>query len=195
MKLLSQAAEAKIYLDKNIIIKKRLCKTYRIKEINQKLIRQRTRREAKILNILNAIAPKIISSDNEETIKMEYLKGQVLKKILDTNPELAFQAGKQTAIIHKKGIIHGDLTTSNMIYSDGKLHIIDFGLSFFSKKTEDQAVDIHLFKQALTSKHHKVFEKAYNFFIKGYSDYSNHSKVLERLKDVEQRGRYKGKNY
>ncbi|MEM4260625.1 MAG: KEOPS complex kinase/ATPase Bud32 [Candidatus Woesearchaeota archaeon] len=207
MKLISQAAEAKIYLylennnkkNKNNtikkIIKKRINKVYRIPDIDIKLRKQRTKREVKILNILKGISPKVISTDNIETIEMEYLKGELLKNILDRNPKLALLAGKQAAIMHEKGIIHGDLTTSNMILNKGKLFIIDFGLSSFSKKIEDQAVDIHLFKQALMSKHHKVSEKAFEFFLKGYSHYKNHKNVLQRFKEVEKRGRYKGKNY
>jgi Kae1-associated kinase Bud32 len=194
MKLISQAAEAKIYLDGKNIIKDRIKKGYRIAFIDNKLIKQRTKKEAKILLKLTELCPKLISAESNRIV-MEYIKGPTLKNILNKKPELAFMAGKEIAKIHSKEIIHGDLTTSNMILSNKKLIIIDFGLSFYSKKTEDQAVDIHLFKQALMSKHHAVYEEAYNYFIDGYKSYKNSKEVLSRLNDVEKRGRYKGKNY
>lgn len=79
-----------------------------------------------------------------------------------------------------------------MILKNGKLYFIDFGLSFFSNKIEDKAVDIHLFKQALESKHYKVYKTAYEFFLKAYNPLDK-KKILERLEKVELRGRYKEK--
>ena len=70
-----------------------------------------------------------------------------------------------------------------------KLYFIDFGLGFFSTKAEDKAVDLHLLKQALESKHYKNFEKLYKTILKNYK----HKDVLKRLEKVELRGRYKGK--
>jgi Kae1-associated kinase Bud32 len=91
-------------------------------------------------------------------------------------------------------IIHDDLTTSNMIVVSGKVHIIDFGLSFFSERVEDKAVDIHLLRQALESKHQEIWKEAYDAFIDSYKkNYPEYPKVLERLDVVEMRGRYKQK--
>ena len=88
-------------------------------------------------------------------------------------------------------IIHGDLTTSNMIL-EKEIKFIDFGLSFFSTKDEDKAVDLHLFRQALESRHHTMWEKCFEAALKGYRlgnvDYSS---VLTRLEKVESRGRNK----
>ena len=44
--------------------------------------------------------------------------------------------------------------TNDMIY-DKKIYLIDFGLSLYSNKPEDKAVDLHLLKQALESKHYR----------------------------------------
>ena len=136
---------------------------------------------------------------------MEYIDGTQLKKLLDKKPELGLMIGKNLSIIHDLNIIHGDLTTSNMILVENdieekstkskkspKLFFIDFGLSFNSTKIEDKAVDIHLFKQALESKHFRVYDKAYKAFLNGYIP-KGKKEILERLEIVEQRGRYKEK--
>lgn len=189
MKELCMGAEAKIFLDKDRIIKKRLRKGYRIQEIDSALRKTRTRTEAKILEKIRK--PELISTDRTETIEMEFIDGVKVGDILDEKPELSEDIGEQVSELHDMGIIHGDLTTSNMILKDG-IHLIDFGLSFFSNRLEDKAVDIHLFRQALESKHHKVCKKAYKYFLKGYKA-EKHMQILERLIAVEARGRYKKK--
>jgi TP53 regulating kinase-like protein len=124
---------------------------------------------------------------------MEHIDGVQVKKLLDKNPKLAGLIGKNLSIMHDLDIIHGDLTTSNMILRDNKLFFIDFGLSFSSARIEDKAVDIHLFKQALGSRHFRVAKKAYAYFFKNYNP-KNKKEILERLSIVEQRGRYKEKS-
>jgi Kae1-associated kinase Bud32 len=76
---------------------------------------------------------------------------------------------------------------------DKKIYFIDFGLAITSLKAEDKAVDIHLFRQALESKHHKVFAHCYRIFLKGYRETNPDELVMERLKIVESRGRHKAK--
>ena len=80
-----------------------------------------------------------------------------------------------------------------MIYNN-EVYFIDFGLSFFSQKIEDKAVDLHLLRQALESKHYKVFNKAFKLVLKGYKRESeNYDDIMNRLEKVEARGRNKGK--
>jgi len=96
--------------------------------------------------------------------------------------------------LHNEGIIHGDLTTSNMMVSEGEVFLIDFGLSFFSDKVEDKAVDLHLLRQAIESKHHTVYETAFAEVLKSYEENCENSKeVLKRFEIVESRGRNKAK--
>jgi len=99
--------------------------------------------------------------------------------------------GTNIAYLHSTEIIHGDLTTSNAMVSNGELYVIDFGLSFRSQRLEDKAVDIHLLKQVLNSSHPEVAERAWQKFVEGYSEYEKSDEVLEQLEDVEKRGRYK----
>jgi Kae1-associated kinase Bud32 len=191
--LIQEGAEAKIFkkIEGNVTIKQRINKKYRIEAINKLLIPPRTRREAKVMKKLvglNINVPKIIFTNKKDIIEMEFISGNKVRDILDNKIELAEEIGETLALMHDNNITHGDLTTSNMIFNN-KLYFIDFGLSLFSVRLEDKAVDLHLFKQALESKHHKVYEQAYTLFIKGYRKSKNYKKVMQRLEKVESRGR------
>lgn len=195
MKQIAQGAEAIIYEKKETILKKRVAKGYRIKELDRKLRTARTQREAKLLKKLQDVGvhvPHVIKSE-DSILEIEKINGSTLRDILDgKNCEAYCEAvGKEVALMHKANTIHGDLTTSNMI-ANGRVTLIDFGLGFVSTKVEDKAVDVHLFKQALASYHQGIFEKAYKAFVKGYQ-YRESKHVLQRLEIVEKRGRYKGK--
>jgi len=63
--------------------------------------------------------------------------------------------------MHKNGIMHGDLTTSNFILVKGKISVIDFGLALRTQKPEDHAVDLRLFKEILNSAHEDIASKLY----------------------------------
>lgn len=81
-----------------------------------------------------------------------------------------------------------------MILKDNKLYFIDFGLGFTSQKFEDFAVDLHLLKEALESTHYKISNELFEFIINDYKKNTNNAKlVLNKLKEVELRGRNKHK--
>jgi|TARA_Y100000310_G_scaffold128087_1_gene127242 Kae1-associated kinase Bud32 len=195
MKLLAQGAEAKLYVDKKVLVKDRVPKSYRIKEIDNKLRKRRTKLEATILKKLakTGVVPELFEADDYR-LEMEFLKGDRVVDVFDKKySKLCSEIGENIAILHNNHIIHGDLTTSNMILSK-KVYFIDFGLSFQSFKVEDMAVDLHLLKQALESKHWKVWEKAYSLIEKSYlKKATSGSDVIKRIKKVEKRGRYKSK--
>jgi len=99
--------------------------------------------------------------------------------------------GKKIAKLHNVHIIHGDLTTSNILVQD-KVYFIDFGLGFVSTKIEDKAVDLHLIKKALESKHYDCAEECFQYILEGYEAESNEFKeIMNRIEKVEKRGRYK----
>jgi Kae1-associated kinase Bud32 len=194
--LIQEGAEAKIFKkiegDATTIIKQRINKKYRIEAINKLLIPSRTRREVKVMNKLNVLGvnvPKIIFTNKKDIIEMDFIQGEKIRDVLDNNVKLAENIGEILVILHDNNIIHGDLTTSNMLLNNNEIYFIDFGLSLFSRRLEDKAVDIHLFKQALESKHHKISEQAYKLFLKGYKKSKDHNEVMKRLKKVESRGR------
>ena len=192
MKEIARGAEAVLYEDKGRIIKHRLRKTYRIKELDDELRKQRTRKEANLLRKIAIPHPRLIETDDKERIVMEKINGVKLRDVLDEQPILAKKVGELVANMHNNNIIHGDLTTSNMLLVNKKeVVFIDFGLSFQSNKIEDKAVDIHLFRQALESKHHVVQGFAMAAFKQGYKKARQHKEILKRLEQVEKRGRYK----
>ena len=198
MKLIAQGAESRLFLVKGRIVKDRFRKTYRIKEIDDRLRKSRTKREAKVLEKLQKIkfpVPKLIKNNKLDKLEIQYIKGKLIKNILNNNNciKLSKEIGEKVAILHNNDIIHGDLTTSNMILNK-EIYFIDFGLSFFSHKIEDKAVDLHLLKEALESKHSKIWEKSYKAALESYTKNAvDGNDVLKRIKVVEKRGRYKQK--
>jgi len=197
-KLIAQGAEAKIFLEEDKILKNRFAKSYRIKEIDEKLRSFRTRREAKILKKLEAIyfsAPKLIKNDERENLIIEKINGRLVKDILEKSDykKMCNEVGEKIAILHNNSIIHGDLTTSNMVFNK-EIYFIDFGLSFFSEKAEDKAVDLHLLKEGLESKHYKIWEECFKCALDAYKKEAKNSyDTLKRLEVVEKRGRYRAK--
>ena len=196
--LIAQGAEAKIFLEGKNIVKNRFPKAYRIKEIDDKLRSARTRREAKVLQKLEELrfpAPRLIKSDERENLIIEKLDGKLLKDVLEQSyyKKICSELGKKIAILHNNLIIHGDLTTSNIILNK-ELYFIDFGLSFFSEKSEDRAVDLHLLKEALESRHYRIWKECIASVIESYKkEAKNSSMTLKKLSAVEQRGRYRAK--
>jgi len=195
-KILNRGAEAVLSLNNNILTKDRLRKGYRIKEIDVPLRKKRTRDEESLLKRAKNIGINVpqIFKKSDFVIEMEYINGKTLKDELSEMDEknilsIFKQISKMISELHKADIIHGDLTTSNMLCKDGDIYFIDFGLGFMSKKVEDKAVDLYLLKKALLSKHFKVGEKAFSVVLKNYKD----KEVIKRLEKVESRGRYRKK--
>ena len=202
MKIIQKGAEATIYLDKGKIIKLRERKLYRIPEIDLEKTKYPTRREAKILGDAKRFGvnvPLVLNVDESKSlIEIQYLSGDTLKDSYDkikNRKQVLKEFGRQISILHEHDIIHGDLTTSNVILFKDKVFLIDFGLSFYSTKIEDRAVDMHLLYQALEAKHYGSFKEDFDYVIEGYKIYKNSKMVLDRLRVVEQRGRYKKKNF
>ena len=200
--IISQGAEAIIIKKRELIIKNRIKKSYRIPELDDKIKKQRTKSEAKLLakagRIINCPVPEINKDKKSTQIKMPFIDGKKLAEHLGKFPvskqkAILKQIGKDIAKLHQENIIHGDLTTSNMILVKDKIFFIDFGLGYFNGKYEDKAVDIHLLKQALEAKHFRYWKELYKEFEKGYKSVgkTQAEKVFNQLIKVEKRGRYK----
>lgn len=187
-------AEATVEIGENKVVKKREPKTYRHPEIDKKLREERTKTEINLMKKAKKHGANVPEIENEDTstIEMEKINGKALKEVVEEKNKLMAEYGENIARLHSTNIIHGDLTTSNAVLSSEEdLHLIDFGLAYSSERVEDKAVDIHLLKQVLESSHPEVAEKAWESFVKGYKEYEESEKVLEQLKEVEKRGRYK----
>ena len=198
-KIIGTGAEAVLIQKDGKLIKKRVKKGYRIEIIDERLRKSRTKKESKLLEKSSKLipVPKVIKTDEKQKeIDMEFIEGKKLSENLDNlknAEEVCEQIGQNIARLHDADIIHGDLTTSNMILSakDNKVYFIDFGLGFESNKAEDKAVDLHLIKQALEAKHFNHYEKFFNAVLEGYKTSKHHLATLKRLEAVEKRGRYK----
>ena len=197
-RIIAQGAEAQIAIEDGVLVKERIKKDYRIFQIDEKLRKSRTRSEAKLLSKL-AFVPKVLDVDDKNMkIKMEFIEGLLLKDVFDSYPKnkrdkICKMIGENIAKMHSLNIIHGDLTTSNMILKKDKLYFVDFGLGFISNRIEDKAVELHLLKQALGSKHSSHASESFLSILKYYKAYPMHKEVFERFKKVEARGRYKMK--
>jgi TP53 regulating kinase-like protein len=144
--------------------------------------------------------PAIFLVDMKNTsITMEFVEGKQVKQVLGSvskkeKQELCVRIGELIGKMHKHGVIHGDLTTSNMILSaEGKIFLVDFGLGEKNTELEARGVDLHLMKRALQSTHYQFAEACFEHVMRGYcavvgaEDAKN---VLEKIKEIERRGRY-----
>lgn len=185
-----RGAEAVIEFKDDKAVKTREKKKYRHPTLDEKLRKERTEREVRLLkkaHKYNIAVPEVLEN-SENSFEMEKIQGDTLRDNLET--DFFRILGKEVAALHDINIIHGDLTTSNVIV-DENLKIIDFGLAFQSDRIEDKAVDLHLLKQVLESSHSEKAEELWNEFVEGYRKLENSSEILKQLEEVEKRGRYK----
>jgi Kae1-associated kinase Bud32 len=204
MKIIAKGAEAVLYRDKwheeDALVKERIKKSYRIKELDEKLRKERTKRETKLLSDSRRAGvptPKIFKEDLKGMkIVMEFLEGQKLKDLIPKlskkeREKISEKIGTLIGKLHSKGMIHGDLTTSNMIFQNGEIYFIDFGLGFYSTSVEDRAVDLFLLRRALESTHFQYINELWNSVLKGYEkEFPKPREVLKRFEGIYKRGRY-----
>ena len=191
MRLIAQGAEAKIYLEKNKIIKERIEKKYRAKELDEFLRKTRTKKEVKLLSDLRRIGinvPRIIES-NKYRIVMEFINGKRLKDLLDKSnfKEFCKEIGENVATMHQADIIHGDLTTANIIVRDNILYFIDFGLAIETKNLEQKAADLLTLYQNFKSLYPEL--DCWNYFLLGYKNEET-EKILKVFDKMLKRRRY-----
>lgn len=197
--IIQQGAEAIIYKIDNKVVKDRIQKKYRISELDNKIRKRRTKSEAKLLNKASKVVScptPLAEPGSGRMIHMPFIDGKKISEHLDKfskaeQLKICEKIGKTVAKLHSADIVHGDLTTSNMILKNNEIFMIDFGLGFISRKYEDKAVDLHLLRQALEAKHFKYWQELFEKVLKGYEGFKEFEIVLERLKAVEKRGRYK----
>ena len=183
---------------KKAILKIRKTKSYRNSLLDQKIRKQRTSRESQIISQVKSFGistPLIYFMDiNKCSILMQYIDGKIVRDLKGNDiVKVCSEIGKIVGTMHKNGIMHGDLTTSNFLLDKKKLFLIDFGLASRTEKPDDHAVDLRLFKEILNSAHAEVMEKSWKNFQKGYSKvvgmkYSK--KILNLVAVIESRGRY-----
>jgi TP53 regulating kinase-like protein len=208
--LIKKGAEANLYVENwyglTVIKKARIRKAYRLRQIDHEIRRSRTVHEAQLLHDAKRAGvptPMIYFIDvNRAFIIMEYVEGPRVKEILHTLPRpprrrLCREIGSLIGKLHRRGIIHGDLTTSNMIQgTHERVFFIDFGLAEYSMEVEKRGVDLHLMKRALDSTHYAHAAECFNSIMDGYSLEVGHKTcedVITRVEAIAKRGRYSGK--
>lgn len=205
--LIKKGAEANLYLAKwhgrKVIMKKRLPKKYRLPRLDEHIRTYRTVHEPRLMHEAKKAGvptPIIFLVDvKNATIIMEFIEGKQVKQLLgevsrSERRRLCLRTGELIGKLHKNGIVHGDLTTSNMILdSEGKIFLVDFGLGEKTSELEARGVDLHLMRRALESIHFRFAEECFSAVVKGYSKVLGDDaaeKVLDKIREIERRGRY-----
>ncbi len=205
--LIKKGAEANLYLEewqgRKVIMKRRIPKTYRLPQLDKVLRTQRTLHEPQLIHRAKEAGvptPTIYLIDMSDTnMIMEYVEGQQVKQVFSDLSEadrlsLCRHIGTLIGRLHNHEIIHGDLTTSNMILTaNGRVFLVDFGLGEQSKELEVRGVDLHLMKRTLQSTHYKHAKKCFDAVMAGYTQQMGKEaaqKVLHKIREIERRGRY-----
>lgn len=196
---LYRGAEATLYPQSwngfSVVVKTRNPKSYRNESLDKQIRLSRTRDEALILQraqLAGVLVPSVLFVDAlAGTIFLEQIKGMRLKEYFrkKKDTKVAQFVGRLIGKLHSNGLIHGDLTTSNMIVQGKKVFLIDFGLAYYSNKREDQATDlIGLQKTFLAT--HANFELGWKSILKGYLKSGGKKETIEHIKLIEARARY-----
>ncbi|KAM3921430.1 EKC/KEOPS complex subunit TP53RK [Leptodactylus fuscus] len=209
LQLMKQGAEARVYrgifLGKAAVVKERFPKTYRHPALDEKLTHRRVAQEVRsILRCRKAgiAAPMVYFVDYiSNCIYLEDIEESItVRDFIMTAQEhgsslycLAERIGQVLAQMHDEDVIHGDLTTSNMLlrlpHPSLNLVLIDFGLSFISALPEDKGVDLYVLEKAFHSTHPNT-EDVFNTLLKSYTVASKKSGlVIKKLDEVRLRGR------
>ncbi|KAH9515751.1 TP53 regulating kinase [Bulinus truncatus] len=214
MKLIKQGAEAKLYMfdfyGRPCIVKERFQKKYRHPSLDTTLTNQRIKSEVRAslrCRMAGILTPTIFMVNfQDNSIYMEEIQDAITVKSYITDASLkgdcssllplAEIIGQTLSKMHANNIIHGDLTTSNMLLqgnpSDLKLVLIDFGLSSFEASAEDKGVDLYVLERAFLSSHPNSQELFNTILISYQSSTENRStckEVLVKLEEVRMRGR------
>jgi Kae1-associated kinase Bud32 len=126
---------------------------------------------------------------------MEFIEGEQVKRLLNCLPlsrarKMAQTIGENVGALHAGGIIHGDLTTSNMLLAEGRMYFIDFGLGSMTDEVEARGVDLRVLKEAFGSTHSHL-EGCFDIILKGYCGaFKGGKEAVERMDDIASRGRY-----
>lgn len=225
MTIIKQGAEAKLYLGdfngQQCLIKERFAKQYRHPELDKHLTKERMRAESKAITRCQAAGvntPKVLHMDlNERKIYMKYYEHSITAKayINDVIPKLSDATEREIRIqklaeeigtcvgkMHANNIIHGDLTTSNILldplqsndddetFSQYSLIVIDFGLASYGQSSEQKGVDLYVLERALLSTHSAI-STLFDLILKAYkaANTANPAETIAKFEEVRARGR------
>lgn len=205
-RLIYRGAEADVYLGRwcgmPAVFKFRKKLAYRLESLDRAIRSQRTVHEAEMIHRAKeagVLSPLLYDLDlPNSTLVMEFVEGQRMKELVSSIPRrnaiaLFKELGREVAMLHSAGIMHGDLTTSNVIVGPDAMVLIDFGLSVATMRLEDQAVDLRLIKETVTGAHSDLAKGALGALFEGYADVLGEKRLraaARQLGQIERRGRY-----
>jgi len=175
---------------------------YRLPALDETIRRQRTLREAEMIHLARRAgvgSPYLYEVDVPgSTLVMEYVRGARVKDMMENADgmdaeKVFYEFGRDVAKLHAEGIMHGDLTTANVVNRGRELVFIDFGLSLRTERLEDRAVDLRLIKETLAGAHPTIAAVAMEALGKGYEAVAGSARsrsVFRQLGSIERRGRY-----
>ncbi len=204
--ILHRGAEAIVisgyWLGEEAVLKVRNPRSYRHPDLDRRLIRQRLSAEVRVLNKLHSTtisSPSLLDIDlGEGWILLTKIEGETLYESLlcgSSGLEEIRKLGGVIREMHESGISHGDLTTHNvMIDHQGKISLIDFGLSKIAPEIEQLGLDLQVLHECLNASHHE-YEGAIDILIDGYLSSSNDispsgNEVIDRFNSIRGRVRY-----
>jgi TP53 regulating kinase-like protein len=204
--LLYRGAEADVVRGKwqglDAVFKVRKPLAYRLAVLDRSIRRHRTLREAEMIHHVKTTgvdSPNLYNvNPSGATLVMEFIQGDRVRELTQSLPpaqleELYHWFGRDVAKLHMGGIMHGDLTTANIVRRGRGLVFIDFGLSIRSMRLEDHAVDLRLIKETIVGAHSAVASKVLEALFHGYEaeiGSGRYRAVLRQLHSIERRGRY-----
>jgi len=201
--LVKRGAEAVLskteFLGRPAVEKYRVPKGYRHSSLDTELRRSRIRTEARLMADARAAGvsvPILYDIDTvENKLVMEFIEGPTAKEVLEAGGALARRTareiGRVAGRLHRAGIIHGDLTPSNMLIRDGRIVMIDFSLGSKDDGAEARGVDLHLLREALVSAHAQA-AAYFREVVAGYREVMGKGAqpVIAKVREIESRGRY-----
>lgn len=196
-------AEAKldsdVWMGRDVVFKQRVVKGYRHPTLDKSLQTFRIKNEVRLMleaRKAGIAVPIIYSVDlAQNRIVMEEIKGVRVKDALENlsmekAEEVCRKIGEIAAKMHMSDIVHGDLTTSNMLLEEERIVVIDFSLGSKTSEIEDKGVDMHLLEEAFHSAHYKRSELYDAVKVSYARAYPGGAEVLKKVKEIEKRGRY-----
>jgi len=210
--LVKQGAEARMFtgtfLGQEVFVKERFSKKYRHPVLDTQLTKDRHRAEVRALLKCKQIGVKVptmyLADNITTTIVMENIKDSVTAKDYINNmlenkngvqlSKLAVLIGETVAKLHSCGLIHGDITTSNILVRGDQdsisLVMIDFGLSFQEGVPEDKGVDLYVLERAFLSTHPNT-EEIFSEILEAYKKKSGKQvgEIVKKFEEIRLRGR------
>ncbi len=145
------------------LLKERDEKQYRPKALDERIRRERTRTEVRLLvdaRRLGVRTPLVYDVDLAKSrLTLEELPGPTLKQLIE-DPNLppaelvtaVRSFGRALGRLHAGGIAHGDLTSSNVLFPDGATRapaLIDLSMGTRNPGLEELGIDLHLVEEDL----------------------------------------------